>query len=71
MDINKFEEAVKKIGGRFKTLAILHKRLRELIESGVIKERSSLGSNESLEDKILDEIIKGEIYIEENEKKNS
>lgn len=62
MDITKMEKARGKVGGYFKLTVLIEKRIRELIKSGVIKEKGLAGSD-SLINKILDEILEGQIYI--------
>lgn len=55
MDLTKLEQAEKKLGGRFKVVALLQKRIKELLNSGMKP------NAETLADKIIDEINEGEI----------
>jgi len=60
MDMKKFEEAVTKIGGRFKTTSILRERLHEMVKNERLKTDSDYTT-----DKILDKIISGQITLKE------
>lgn len=61
------EKAKQKVGGKFKLITLIQKRMRELIKSGLTKGKDSFEFG-NLTDKILDEILEGQIYFEEPDK---
>jgi len=60
MNMKKFEEAERKVGGRFKTVTLIQKRLTEIAAAGPLKDKTT---STEIFDKILDEIISGQITI--------
>lgn len=64
MDIKKFDEAVSKTGGKFKTTSLIRTRLREMIQADLAKNSFSF---EEMLDKIINETIDGNISIKESE----
>lgn len=62
MDMEKFDEASRKIGGRLKTTAVIQKRLKDVIGAGSFKEK---WASEALVNRILDEIITDQISVKE------
>lgn len=62
MDITKMDKAREKVGGLFKLTTLVQKRIREVIKSGLLKEKDST-IVDKLMDKILDEIITDQIYF--------
>jgi hypothetical protein len=55
MDLTNLDKAEKKMGGRFKTVALMQKRIKELLGTGMKP------NAETLADKIIDEINNGDI----------
>ena len=62
----KFEEAAIKVGGRFKFIVLLQKRIRELYKKGL---KPTLYDITNLEGLLVDEILADKIQFEAAEEK--
>jgi len=62
MDMEKFEEVSRKMGGRLRATAVIQKRLKELVGTGSFKEKTA---SEVVVNRILDEIITDQISVKE------
>lgn len=62
MNMEKFDEASRKVGGRLKATAVIQKRLKELVSAGPLKDKTV---SDAIVDRILDEIITEQISIKE------
>jgi len=60
MDMEKFDAASRKIGGRLKTTAVIQKRLKDLVGVGSFKEK---WASEAVVNRILDEIITDQLTV--------
>jgi hypothetical protein len=66
LDRQKAFKAMEKMGSRFKLIALMQKRIREIVKSG---EKQSGYDINKLHDGVLDEIMAGTLTLEMHEKK--
>lgn len=62
MDMEKFDEVSRKMGGRLRATAVIQKRLKDLVGVGSFKDKTA---SDSLINRILDEIISDQISVKD------
>jgi len=62
MNMEKFDEVSRKMGGRLRATAVIQKRLKDLVGIDSLKDKTAL---DVVVNKILDEILSEQISIKE------